>query len=192
MSNPTNKKIRPFLIGAILIAMVIVIGIIKPDQIVDWVGPDRVYLVAFVVSLVGGVSTFTSAPFFAIIGALALGGADPLLLALSAGPGLFISDLVFYGLGSQVRHVLTGKSQQVLQKMEKFVSEQKTFLVWLLVILYTGVTPFPGDLLMLAMAGAKYPFKKFIIPLLIGNIILVLSISYAAMTGESLLQALLM
>lgn len=175
-------------IGVFLILLIVGVTLyfISPEKIVAQLGVSNSLLVAFLVSLLGGVSTLTSASFFAVIGALAVGGVDPVYLAAAAAPGLFIGDIAFYYFGLRLRDVLEENYQRQMTWLSSAINNRHHGLVTMVIFLYTGFSPFPGDILMVALASARYPFKKVIFPLLAGNFALAWVIAYAAITGTKL------
>lgn len=180
-----NKNWKKFIgIFVILSVLGIVLYVISPEKIVDELGVSNSLWVAFLVSLLGGVSTLTSASFFTVIGALAIGGVNPLYLAAAAAPGLFVGDIVFYYFGLRLRDVLEEKYKRQMNWLSNLINNRHHALVTVVVFLYTGFSPFPGDILMMALASAKYPLKKVIFPLVAGNFVLAWIIAYAAVTGN--------
>jgi len=181
-----SKKLSFILFFVVLLALGLGLAFIGPRELVGMLGVQNSLLVAFLVSLLGGVSTFTSASFFAVIGGLALGGIPLLSLMVVCGPALLIGDLVFYFFGKTTYGVLPAKTKRWLQKVEVWVQEGRNFPVQLGIVLYTGFSPFPGDILMMVLAIAKYPFRRMWLPLLFGNMMLVWSIGQAAIGSAKL------
>lgn len=179
-----KKKFWLFL--AVLVAVSLLFVLFPPTQIVGRLGVQNSLLIAFLVSLLGGVSTVTSASFFAVIGGLAIGGVPIGIMMLVCGPALLVGDLVFYAFGQSSHHIVPKKIQPWLEKFRKKMDAQKEILVQGVVIVYTGFTPFPGDVLMFALAFLGYPFRRMVAPLLLGNMLLVWSIANVALGGTSL------
>src|SRR5262245_39905659 len=85
-----------FLVFVLLLTLALVIFFITPEQIVAYIGVKNTYLVAFLLAVFGGLSAITGVSFFLSVAAFASGGANPFLLALVGGLGIFISDSIFY------------------------------------------------------------------------------------------------
>ena len=180
------KRYRKALIFfTVLVAIGVFLYFVRPTEVVAALGVRNSLVIAFIVSLLGGVSTFTSASFFAVIGGLALGGVNPLALALVCGPALYAGDLVFFYFGKNVEQALPKRYEKKLEKLAKYARRKPDVVTPFIIFFYTGFTPFPGDILMVALALIKYPVRRMTFPLLMGNIALVATITLAALTGRS-------
>lgn len=160
---------------------------IPPTQIVNQVGLQNSLLIAAVLSLFGGVSSFTSAAYYTVIGAMALGGVGVAPLMVVCGPALLLGDLFFYAFGKSTHDAWGPNIRRYLGKAERWVKGTNPNWVQAVIVLYTGVSPFPGDILMVLLALSGFPFKRMLLPLLLGNMILVASIAWVALTGHGLL-----
>ncbi len=170
----------------VIVTITVLFSFVSPSEVVGRLGVRNSLVVAFLVSLLGGVSTVTSASFFAVIGGLAIGGVPIGIMMLVCGPALLIGDLVFYAFGQSSHQVIPEKIQAWLEKFRKIMNKQKEILVQGVIIIYTGFTPFPGDVLMFILAFLGYPFRRMVAPLLLGNMLLVWSIATVALGGTSL------
>ena len=78
MSLRTVLALVPFLVG-ITISLVFFF-FLSADTVVDYIGLQNAYILMFVMALLGGMSTFNTVPYFAIILILASAGVNPLWL----------------------------------------------------------------------------------------------------------------
>lgn len=177
------KKYGPFiLVLAVILVVAIVLFYYSPSEIVADIGVKNSYLVLFLLALFGGASTFTSSSFYASIGIFAAGGLDPAIIALSAAPGLIIGDLLYYFLGREANVAFLEKYHKPIQRVSSWFEHRKQ-LTPIFIFIYTGFTPFPGDLLMFFLALIEYPFKKILAPLIIGQFTLIFLIALLAQSG---------
>ncbi len=162
----------------------VVFFFINPQELVESFGVTNSYIVLFFVALIGGTSSLTSSSYYATIIAFTISGLDPLMMALVAGVGLSIGDGIFYLLGIWGRNNISGRAKHLVEKGSRFLLKKPKWLVQIIVYLYTGFTPFPGDILMVALSFARFPYKSFVIAGLLGNITLVLVVVFGVMWGS--------
>lgn len=151
---------------------------VGPSNFVEKLGVHNTYLVILLIGIFGGVSSFTGPVFFSSMIAFAAGGANPWLLGLSGGLGLFVSDSIFYFLAhvgkKSVPPDLKIKILRIEKKLERFPNWVAFFITFLLLAL----TPFPNDILMIALAIGGYGYFRFFPYLLAGNITLSLLVAH--------------
>lgn len=177
--------------GIILVILFIIIlfslfFFFEPHEIVNLVGVKNSYLILFLVAVIGGASSIMSSSYYATIITLAMGGLNPIIIALVAGFGLTLGDFLFYLLGAWGRKNVSGNVRKFIEKYARWLSKKPKRLIQLIVYVYTGFFPLPGDILMIALSFARFPYKSFLFPLLMGNITLVLLISFGVVWGFGL------
>ncbi|MCA1807833.1 MAG: hypothetical protein LC687_08320, partial [Actinobacteria bacterium] len=99
-----NTKQNYLIVFSILIFLIgwsLLLYHISPTEIIDYLGTDNALLITFVVSLIGGFSSFTSGSYYGVIITFASGGVNPILIGLCAGIGLTIGDSLVYYLGTR-------------------------------------------------------------------------------------------
>lgn len=168
------------------ISVIFVLTRIGPERIIDFLGFDNVYLAVFIFAIVGGVSAFSAAGFYAFLFSLALGGANPFVLALFSAPGVLIGDFIFWYLGVEGRRVVESGYNDYLEKFMVWLNKKPTWFVPVIIYAYTGFTPFPGDFLMFALAITKHKFREIFVPTLLGNYTLAVIVTMSAIWGKSL------
>lgn len=160
---------------------------VNPQEIIESLGVTNSYLVLFFVALIGGASSFTSSSYYAAIVTFAVSGLNPFWMALIAGIGLTIGDSIFYLLGTWGRNNISGHARMLAEKYAGWFSQKPKRFIQAIVYIYTGFSPFPGNLLMIVLSFARFPYKSFILPVLLGNITLVLVISLGVIWGIGLI-----
>lgn len=178
------KGLTPYLkvLGVILILVLIGIGlyIVPPHELVQRIGVENSYLVGFLIALFAGVSSFTGSAAYATVAALAQGGADPIILGIVAGIGLFLSDTIFYALIYKGFESVSDTSP-FYAKLQRTLSTVPVWLALSVVYLYTAFTPLPNDLLLIALLAVGYSYRVFAPVLLAGAITLMLLLTHVGL-----------
>lgn len=155
-----------------LIGWSVLLLYISPQEIVDRLGADNSLLVAFLISTFGGLSSFTSASYYAMLTTFSSGGVNAILLGICAGTGLTISDSLVYYLGTRGHDILSENLQNKADKLSVWINEQHEHIVQIFAYVYTGLTPLPNDLLTGSLGLAEYSYRQLLPALLLGNITL--------------------
>src|SRR3989338_4128410 len=172
------RQVLKFIVALlILVAVISFLSYIGPEKLVDLLGLENVYLTVFVLGIIGGVSAFSAAGFYATLFSFVLGGAYPFILALFSAPGVLIGDFVFWYLGVRGREFLNGEYNSYLLKFSSWLGRKPKWFTPIVVYVYTWFSPFPGDFLMLTLAVLNYKFRQIFIPTLLGNYTLALLVS---------------
>ena len=151
--------------------------------IVDYLEVNNTYLSLFIISAVSGVSAITAVSYFATLYTLAQTSADPLLLGVAGGLGIVVGDIFYYYLGHTGRSVITGKAKQVVDQFSNWLNSRSDSFSQIIAYIYTGFTPLPNDILMLALSFGRIKFKKIIIPVIIGSLQLSIGLAYLFSKG---------
>ncbi len=179
-----------FSVLVLVVALAFVTIFLDPGQVVPELGVRNVYVLTFFLAALGGVSAFTAAGYYSTLFALALGGANPLILALLSAPGVLIGDLVFWYLGRAGKPIAEAVLSKPLRSILRFTERQPRPMIPIFVYIYTGLTPLPGDFLMISLAIIGYPLRKILIPILLGNFTLALIVSLSAAYGVTFARSL--
>lgn len=169
-----------------IISWFIFVFLVGPQTIVDFLGVQNTYLTIFLISAIGGFSSFTAVSVYSLLVTFVGGGASPLFIALAAGFGVTIGDSLFYLFGSKSRDALNQKTKQKVDRLKKFIKNKNSFLTPVLIFIYAGFTPFPNDIMTVSVALTGYSYKKAITPLFLGNLTNLILVSYAAFYGWTL------
>lgn len=181
-----SKKHKLGIFVSLLLTLVVFSALfyfIDPVEIVEKIGVQNSYLVMFIVALIGGVSSFTSASYLAVLFTFSQGGANPILLGTFAGIGIFIGDVFFYHLGLYGEKLLKGRADEYATKLQVWMSKKSDKTVMLISYIYIGFTPLPNDVLMIALSVGKVKFKKIVLPILFGSIQLGIILSFLFSKG---------
>lgn len=171
-----------------IIAWSLLLYHVPPTEIVNAIGTQNSLAVAFLVSTFGGVSTVTSANFYAVVLTLAAGGASPIGLGIAAGTGITIGDSLFYYFGTEVHDLLSSQPLAWANRLENWIRGKHETLVQVIVYIYTGFTPLPNDVLTVGLGLAEYSYRRLLPALLLGNITLTILIAEFAARSQIIQQ----
>lgn len=169
--------------GVIALVLLVLVGwalffhFYPVDELVNDIGIENTYFAAFMLAVIGGFSSITGTSLYAALVALAHGGVNPLALGVIGGLGLFISDSLFYFVITKVRHILvdiTKKWERVFRKIWKLLYITPSWIVYVMIFLYTAFIPFPNDIVLALLAVSGYSYRQFAIFLLLGDLTMAL------------------
>lgn len=147
---------------------------VSPTALVERIGVENAYLVVFGMAALGGLSTFTGVSLYAALLTFAAGGANPLVLGLAAGIGIFASDTVFFLLATYGRRAVPVAWEGAVQRLRRLVRRISFRWTAILSYLYLGFTPLPNDVLMLALVAGEYRYRRIAPVLLAGDLTIAL------------------
>lgn len=157
-----------------ILSFIVIVNILflvfNPREIVEYIKVENSYLIVFIVAAIGGLSTLTGAALFVTIATFAAGGAEPLLLGLFGGIGIFISDSIFFHIAFYGRKAIPLSWENRIEKIKNWIEKHSERKVLTAAYLYMGFTPFPNDILMIALVIGGYSYKKIIGVVLAGSI----------------------
>jgi len=179
--------LRLILAILILVSIITLLSYIGPSRIIGILGLENVYLTVFILAIIGGVSAFTAAGFYAALFSFALGGANPFILAAFSALGVLIGDFIFWYLGVEGRKAAEREYNSYLLRFSAWLGSKPKWLAPVIIYAYTGLTPFPGDFLMFVLAFLKYRFRQILVPTLLGNYTLALIVSMSAVWSEDII-----
>lgn len=177
------------LVAAIVAGLLSLTIWFDPAMLVDFLGVQNSYIVLFFVSLIGGFSTGGSATYITLIITLVAGGLNPWIIGLVAGVSLFIGDAIMLLLAQKGRTFISGTLDKRLDRLTVYFKRTS----WLkqsfpyIAYIYSGLTPFPHDMLILFMAAIEYPRKKALVIIFLGDITFASMIALLATYGITLL-----
>lgn len=180
------KKLKKYY--ALILVLVFIIFInavlyyVGAEGIVSVIGVDNTYLLVFILAISGGLSSFTGVALLTSIATFAGGGAEPLLLALAGGAGIFISDTVFYFLVLYGRRSVPENWDKTFDKLEELVGRYPKWVVLTGMYFYIGFSPLPNDLLMAALVIGGYSYRRIVWVLLAGSFTIALLMAYLGST----------
>jgi uncharacterized membrane protein YdjX (TVP38/TMEM64 family) len=171
-SKPVNHKSFWILIGLSLTVLFwsVLLHLVTPNEIVSKIGVENGYIVMFLVALIGGSSTFSSVSYIATVLTLAVGGLNPLWLALVSGVGLSMSDTIFFLIGRHSHEFITAPRLHLfIDKIALWLSRRSRYTIGSFIYLYTAFTPLPTDFVTVILGLARQPYMLVILPLILGD-----------------------
>lgn len=180
-----NKKVK--LYGVFLLAILMMIAwavffrYYPVEKFVASIGIENTYLVTFILTVVGGFSSVMGTSLYAALIVLAKGSINPIMLGLVGGFGLFVGDSLFFFILSKLRRVLvrvTVKWERVCRKVWTLLYRTPSWIVYMVVFLWVAFAPLPNDLLLAVLALSGYPYKKFAVFLLLGDLTFIVMLTY--------------
>lgn len=176
-----RQAVKIFLVIAFFVLIwTVLFSLFDAEKVISIIGIKNGYLIAFTVALIGGVSAFTAASFYATVAFLASAGYSPILLALVSVPALIAGDYLFYILGKQGKISSSGDVRSFIEKMSSWFNRRPRKYFPLFIYIYSGFTAFPADALMLTLAFLGYPFKKALPFIILGHITFITLVSVGA------------
>ncbi|MFH1667496.1 MAG: hypothetical protein ABH884_00525 [Candidatus Komeilibacteria bacterium] len=172
-----------FVVLLFIIGWSILVYQIGPEQLVERIGVHNGYLLAFLVTLFGGSSTFTSLAYVTTISTLAFGGLSPFILALVGGIGLFLGDSVYVFLGYHGSQALA--DSKYVNYLANWMNKLPHWSVGIVTYLYFS-SLLPNDVILILFGLGKYSYKKLMVPLLLGDITFIFIVAYLASLGIKL------
>lgn len=149
---------------------------------------------AFLVSLIGNVTVLFPFPYIAVL--FLLGGAsggplgpyyfDPWLLGIFGGVGATIGEMTGYLLGRFGSNYIENEQTSGFLKFIQKYPRTTPIMIWFL-----AITPLPDDVLVIPLGIAKYPWRKVLIPQLIGKTMFLIAIAWAGRLGLSWLASII-
>ncbi len=166
-----KKLIALFIFVAFVISLMILLQFFSPKEIVDRIGIQNSYIVAFIVSLFGGFSTWSSVSFISTLVTFVAGGLNPYYLGIVAGISLGIGDIIMFYLGSKGRELVVGKWDKRFDKIAKYIKKKKIErFIPFIAYLFIGFAPLPNDFIILFLAFIEFPRRKLYIPIILGGV----------------------
>lgn len=187
-----RKTSHRFIFGIIFIFIImwtVFLVIYKPTNLVEFVGVRNGYLVLILSTFFGGLATVSVVSVYPQLIALVAGGLNPFVAGIFAGLGLTIANSLFFFFGAKGRDVAKESSafRKFSRAFVKWINRQPEWAVPIFVFVYVGFTPFPNNLLTASGGFFDYPFKKIAVPLLLGNIALLVILAYFGSMGLQIL-----
>lgn len=185
-----KQKLKRYLIFTgifiFIIAWILILNFFSPDRIVAKLGVGNSYIILFLISAIGGVSSISASSYYLAISVFASGGLSPIFLGLVGGIGVTIGDSLFFYLGKKGAQISPEKIHEKTNKIKKWIQKSPNKVIPFIVYIYAGFTPLPNDLMTVPLGFIHYPYKKIILPLLLGNITATILIAYISIYGVGL------
>ena len=182
-SLSTRRYMSFGILTCFVVFWVVMIFLFDPREVIQTIGIENSYFIAFMLAMIGAFSSFTTVTIYPALVTLALGDLNFWMLGLLAGAGLAIGDLFFYYFGEKARSIVSTSLHQKLDKLLEWLEGKPEWAVQVTVYFYTAFTPFPNNLLTGSLALSGYPFRKIWIPVVLGDITFPLALILLAKEG---------
>jgi uncharacterized membrane protein YdjX (TVP38/TMEM64 family) len=167
-----------------LVIWTLLLNTFPPKEIIDMIGIKNGYLIAFLIALLGGMTSFTGSSYYLVISTFGAGGLNPFLLGFFGGTGALMSDAIFFFIGIKFGKLISEDKKIKAEKLSKWLRKKPKWILFLGIFLYLGFTPLPNDIITLSLGIMGYRFREILIPIYLGNIT---STIIAAYIGSSLI-----
>ncbi|MEM2321291.1 MAG: VTT domain-containing protein [Candidatus Bathyarchaeia archaeon] len=149
---------------------------IQISQIAPWLGDIALkygYLGAFFMSFLGSISIVFPVPYTMMI--FVMGGLlDPKLLALSAGAGSALGEMLGYIIGYCGGSFISEERRRRMKTIARIFEKYGVVAVFIF-----ALTPLPDDLILIPIGIMHMPFIKAFIPCLFGKIAMCFILAYS-------------
>lgn len=149
-----------------------------PQDIVLFIGTENSYLITFVFAAVGGLSALTGTVLYGLMATFAAGGANPWVLGLVGGVGIFISDSIFFYLALKGKNIIPEKWNRGVFRVEQIIQKYPRWMALVFIYVYTSFFPFPNDVLMVALVLGGYTYRVIAPVVFAGSITIALVASF--------------
>lgn len=164
-------RLMPIVLWIVVLAVFsVTLYLVSPDAIIAHIGVSNAYAIIFILSILGGMMTFSGIPYHLFLVTFVLSGLNPYLLGMIAGIGVTIGDMTSYMAGYYGRALVPRRIEVFMSKLE-VLRESHPRLLPLIFLLYGSLVPYSSDVLTVPMGLIRYPFWKLMIPLGIGSMI---------------------
>ena len=167
----------------IVLVILIMVGSLVLYRTIDLVGivnnlPTQNTLLALLpFATFAGVSIFTAGSFYVAVAELANSMIPIWQLVLVAGVGLTLGDMIFYYFGRGLEKLLHSTIDPYTTKVARWLDPKPYWVKILIIYLYVGWSPFPGDILMLVLSVLRIKPREFLLPVFLGNITFVIMLT---------------
>jgi hypothetical protein len=169
----------PFVLAAgIIIGWAVFFYYISPTALVQKIGIQNSYLVAFFLAVICGFSSLTGATFYIALAALSHGGANWIILGLVGGLGLCVSDFAFYFVISKGTHVVDKHWVKLSTFIKKWIEKVPLGVMYGVIFLYSAFAPIPNDIILVALAVGRTSFRKIAWVLFAGDMTSTIILAY--------------
>lgn len=183
-THTKNTYITVGIAVLVIIGWIILFHFFPPNVLVEKIGIKNSYLIAFVMSVIGGFSSITGTSVYAALAAIAhSGGVNVTMLGIVSGLGIFLSDSLFYfaadyGRGMIVR--IASEWETVFNRVRRWVRIAPDWLVYLGIVAYSAFSPFPNDILLAVLVVSGYSYRQFAPYLFVGDLTAMILLTHVA------------
>ena len=122
------------LIALFIASWSILLGFYTPEEIVAIPGVQNVYVFVFLLSIIVGVSVFTTTLFYTSLVAISLGGVNLVWISLLSSIGLLSGDLVIYYISRTGSQCVPERYEDIIirliQRTKRYSDNKITLLIF--------------------------------------------------------------
>lgn len=183
----TTKELTLFTTLILILAAIIYISnFTSPEQLVQNIGIHNSYIILFLTSFFAGFSSGGSIIFLGGLTVFLAAGLNYLGVGLTTGIALALGDTIMLSLFLSGRKLIPDKTKTKLDKLSIYLESKPKYLIPVITLIYIILSPLPNDILILSLAAIKYPKKKSIALLIIGDITFTFLYSFLISQGINL------
>lgn len=179
-----KSRIIFVLLALFIVSWSILLSFYTPEQVVEILGVQNVYIFVFILSIVVGVSVFTTTLFYTSLVAISLGGVNLAWVSILASIGLFSGDLVFYYFSNTGSRCVPKKYEGIVVRLVEWTKKYSDNKIILLIFFYS-IAPLPSDAISIFLGITSFPIRKMVLPLVLGKFIMIFVLLELAMLGYS-------
>jgi membrane protein YqaA with SNARE-associated domain len=180
-----SRRVVYSIVLLVIVSWSVALYFVSPEAIVSSLGATTLPAV-FVAGVLGGTSIIFPFPYYLVVVTASAGGANPLLVGLSAGLGVIVGDTTSYLVGRAGREVLPAKAAGAIAFVQRRVSDIHTVKFYAFLFVYGAVMPLPNDIVMVPLGAAGVPYWRVILPFGAGNILFNIVVAWLSARGVSL------
>lgn len=177
-----KRKAGYALVLVMVLAWSVALYYVTPDVIVSRLG-DHTWPAVFAAGVLGGTSILFPFPYYLVVATAAAGGANPMLVGLSAGLGVMIGETTSYLVGHAGRAVLPAKASEAFALLHRWVADTHSVRFYGFLFVYGSVMPLPNDVIVVPLGAAGVSYWRVILPLGAGNIVFNTATALLAASG---------
>ena len=165
-----TRKVTYTLVLLMVLAWSAALYFVPPETIVTRLG-GHTFPAVFVAGVLGGTSIVFPFPYYLVVATAAAGGANPVLVGLSAGLGVMVGETTSYVAGHAGRAVLPAKASEIFGLLHRWVADTHSAKFYGFLFVYGSVMPLPNDVIVVPLGAAGVSYWRVILPLGAGNIV---------------------
>lgn len=191
MLRANRKRVIKLVVFLALLGIFAWVGMqIDPVKLVQTVGPGKIYIALFLVSLVSAVSTFTAAPFYVSLGVVISGGLDPAIVAAVVAPAVMIGDIFFLEIVENAAELIAQKARW-FARIGEWVDRQPRWGIYWGTYIYFAFIPISADMILSILALANVKAKEIWAYILLGNFTFFLLLGHLVHRGVPMVERLI-
>jgi membrane protein DedA with SNARE-associated domain len=182
------KKIVPILPFIFVIAFTILAyNYVDTQRLLNWIGLENAYLMMYLISFAGGLTTFNFIPYYSVIILLVSAGLPPVYVGIASALGIMSGDTFSYFMGYSGSKVIPEKYKLIFERIAEWAKRKPKLFIFGS-FLYGTFCPLPNDFITVPSGIAKIPYRKIMIPLMLGNLIFNIGVAYISLYGDQYLK----